>query len=77
MTTIPADAATVTHWYKQAVYDPSNTRIGEIDDALILGQRVPACRHEPHQETRLPATAVGAQHYGGAVDARRGRVQHK
>jgi len=35
MTTIPADAATVTHWYKQAVYDPSNTRIGEIDDALM------------------------------------------
>src|SRR6202162_6271711 len=31
---IPADAMTVTHWYKQSVYDPSDAKIGEIMDVL-------------------------------------------
>jgi hypothetical protein len=35
MTSIPGNGVTVTHWYKQAVYDPSDSRIGEIDDVLI------------------------------------------
>jgi len=32
---MPADAATVTHWYKQPVYDSADARIGEIDDVLV------------------------------------------
>jgi sporulation protein YlmC with PRC-barrel domain len=35
LTSIPANAATVTHWYKQPVYDHANARIGEIDDVLV------------------------------------------
>jgi sporulation protein YlmC with PRC-barrel domain len=32
---IPANATTVTHWYKQSVYDPSDAKIGEIMDVLV------------------------------------------
>jgi hypothetical protein len=32
---IPANATTVTHWYKQNVYDPSDAKIGEIMDVLV------------------------------------------
>ena len=32
---IPADAMTVTHWYKQSVYDPSDAKIGEVMDVLV------------------------------------------
>lgn len=35
LTSLPANAATITHWYKQPVYDQSNNRIGEIDDVLV------------------------------------------
>jgi sporulation protein YlmC with PRC-barrel domain len=35
MPTIPGDARTVTDWYKQNVYDPSNNKIGEIEDVLV------------------------------------------
>jgi sporulation protein YlmC with PRC-barrel domain len=35
LTTVPAEAATVTHWYKQSVYDPSDSKIGEIEDVLL------------------------------------------
>jgi sporulation protein YlmC with PRC-barrel domain len=35
MTSVPNDAATVTHWYKQNVYDPSDSKIGEIMDVLL------------------------------------------
>jgi sporulation protein YlmC with PRC-barrel domain len=35
LTTIPAEAGTVTHWYKQSVYDPSDAKIGEIADVLV------------------------------------------
>jgi sporulation protein YlmC with PRC-barrel domain len=35
MTSVPSDSATVTHWYKQSVYDPSDNKIGEIMDVLI------------------------------------------
>ena len=35
MTTMPGDAVTVTDWYKQNVYDPSENKIGEIVDVLV------------------------------------------
>jgi sporulation protein YlmC with PRC-barrel domain len=35
MSSIPSNSATVTHWYKQNVYDPSDNKIGEIMDVLV------------------------------------------
>lgn len=35
MQSIPGQSATVTHWYKQNVYDPNDNKIGEIEDVLI------------------------------------------
>lgn len=35
MSTIPADSVTITHWYKQNVYDPQDNKIGEIMDVLV------------------------------------------
>ena len=35
MTTMPGDTVTVTDWYKQNVYDPSENKIGEIVDVLV------------------------------------------
>lgn len=35
LSTMPGDGVTVTNYYKQNVYDPSNTKIGEIADVLI------------------------------------------
>jgi PRC-barrel domain len=35
MSAVPRDAVTVTDWYKQDVYDPSNNKIGVIDDVLV------------------------------------------
>jgi sporulation protein YlmC with PRC-barrel domain len=35
MTSVPASSLTVTDWYKQDVYDPSNAKIGEVMDVLI------------------------------------------
>jgi sporulation protein YlmC with PRC-barrel domain len=32
---VPQNAMTVTHWYKQNVYDPSDNKIGEIMDVLV------------------------------------------
>src|ERR1700728_2152489 len=32
---IPANAMTVTDWYKQDVYDPNDAKIGEIMDVLV------------------------------------------
>jgi len=34
MTSIPANSVTITHWYKQNVYDPHDSKIGEIMDVL-------------------------------------------
>jgi sporulation protein YlmC with PRC-barrel domain len=34
-TSLPAKSATVTHWYKQNVYDPTDNKIGEIMDVLV------------------------------------------
>ena len=33
--TIPANAVTVTDWYKQSVYDAKDSKIGEIKDVLV------------------------------------------
>jgi sporulation protein YlmC with PRC-barrel domain len=35
MSSIPNNSVTVTHWYKQNVYDPSDNKIGEIMDVLV------------------------------------------
>ena len=35
LATLPSDASTVTKWYKQDVYDPSENKIGEISDVLV------------------------------------------
>jgi sporulation protein YlmC with PRC-barrel domain len=35
MSSIPSNSVTVTHWYKQSVYDPSDNKIGEIMDVLV------------------------------------------
>ena len=35
LTALPTDAVTVTDYYKQNVYDPSDKKIGEIKDVLI------------------------------------------
>ena len=35
LATIPANAATINHWYKQNVYDSANNKIGDIEDVLV------------------------------------------
>jgi sporulation protein YlmC with PRC-barrel domain len=35
LTTLPTNATTVTNFYKQNVYDPSDSKIGEISDVLV------------------------------------------
>jgi sporulation protein YlmC with PRC-barrel domain len=35
MTSVPPSSQTVTDWYKQSVYDPNNSKIGEIMDVLF------------------------------------------
>ena len=35
LSTLPPGASTVTNWYKQDVYDPSENKIGEISDVLV------------------------------------------
>jgi len=32
---VTANSVTVTNWYKQSVYDPSDNKIGEIMDVLV------------------------------------------
>ena len=34
-TAVPANAVTVTDWYKQDVYDPDDNKIGQIKDVLV------------------------------------------
>jgi hypothetical protein len=40
MSSVPSSSKTVTDWYKQDIYDPSNSKIGKIDDVLVsdIGQ---------------------------------------
>jgi hypothetical protein len=33
--TVPADAMTVTNYYKQSVYDPSDNKVGDIVDLMV------------------------------------------
>ena len=35
LSSVPPQSVTVTDWYKQSVYDPSNSKIGEIKDVLL------------------------------------------
>ena len=35
LATMPGDGVTITDWYKQNVYDPSEHKIGEIVDVLV------------------------------------------
>jgi hypothetical protein len=35
MSSIPGNSETITHWYKQDVYDPQDNKIGEIMDVLV------------------------------------------
>jgi hypothetical protein len=35
LTAIPSNSTTVTNYYKQNVYDPSDAKIGEIVDVLV------------------------------------------
>src|SRR6201999_2883442 len=35
MTAAPAESWTVSNYYKQAVYDPKESKIGDIDDVLV------------------------------------------
>ena len=35
LTTLPQDVTTVANYYKQNVYDPSDTKIGQISDVLL------------------------------------------
>src|SRR5579864_1292440 len=35
MSTVSGDDITVTHWYKESVYDPNDSKIGEVTDVLI------------------------------------------
>jgi sporulation protein YlmC with PRC-barrel domain len=35
MTSLPADATTITNVYKQNVYDPQQNKIGDVEDLLV------------------------------------------
>jgi hypothetical protein len=35
LASVPANSVTVTHWYKQNLYDTADTKIGQIMDVLI------------------------------------------
>jgi hypothetical protein len=38
LTSLPSGAKTVTNWYKQSVYDPSDNKIGDVDDVLVSSE---------------------------------------
>jgi sporulation protein YlmC with PRC-barrel domain len=35
MSSVPSSSLTVTDWYKQDIYDPSNNKIGSVSDVLV------------------------------------------
>ncbi len=37
MSIVPTSAKTISDWYKQDIYDPSDSKIGKIDDVLVSG----------------------------------------
>src|SRR3981081_4941393 len=53
MSKVLNNSATVTDWYKQNVYDPSDNKIGEIMDVLVS------------PDGRAPALIVGAGGFRG------------
>ena len=54
MSSVPTSAKTVSDWYKQDIYDPSNSKIGKIDDVLVSGGG------------QINAVMVGVNRYLGA-----------
>jgi sporulation protein YlmC with PRC-barrel domain len=54
MTNVPPGSLTVTDWYKQSVYDPSNRKIGEVMDVLVS------------RDGRIDALIVGVGGFLGA-----------
>lgn len=54
-TQIPANAVTVTDWYKQSVYDPKDNKIGEIKDVLV-----------DHKDGRVTSVIIGVGGFLGA-----------
>jgi sporulation protein YlmC with PRC-barrel domain len=51
---LPADAGTVTNYYKQDVYDPTDNKIGQVVDVLV------------DQEGRVSALIIGVGGFLGA-----------
>ena len=35
MTSAPGESTTVTNYHRQSVYDPKQTKIGDVDDVLV------------------------------------------
>src|SRR5205823_3263167 len=35
LTALPTNTETMSHWYKQTVYDPGNNKIGDVEDVLL------------------------------------------
>ena len=35
MPSVPSNAETITHWYKQNVYDPNDNKIGDVKDLIL------------------------------------------
>ena len=35
MSAAPTDSWTITNYYKQSVYDPKESKIGDVDDVLV------------------------------------------
>src|SRR3974390_1817368 len=35
LSSVPSRSVTVTDWYKQSVYDPSDSKIGDVQDVLV------------------------------------------
>jgi sporulation protein YlmC with PRC-barrel domain len=54
LNTVPSNALTVTDWYKQDVYDQSNTKIGQVTDVLVA------------QDGQVTALIVGVGGFLGA-----------
>jgi PRC-barrel domain len=73
MVTLPAGGVSVTSYYKQNVYDPSDNKIGEIADllvteegritAVIISVRIPRHGREGHSRAVRgdPRDAKGQQ----------------
>jgi hypothetical protein len=59
LTAIPSNATTVTNYYKQNVYDPSDSKIGEIVDVLV-GNGMDS------KDVAIPFSAVRATNKNGS-----------